>query len=61
MPLAPDGGGWGKVADGNRMPCRWHEKQIVVLDSVMISEPYGQNDVKSNDQNALKRVKKVVR
>ncbi|KAI5777635.1 anticodon-binding domain-containing protein [Geopyxis carbonaria] len=42
------------------MPCRWHEKQIVVLDSVMITEPYGQADVKSNDQNAAKRVKKVL-
>jgi hypothetical protein len=42
------------------MPCRWHEKQIVVLDSVIISEPYGSTDVKGNDQNAVKRVKKVV-
>jgi hypothetical protein len=42
------------------MPCRWHEKQIVVLDSVIISEPYGSTDVKGNDQNAVKRVKKVL-
>lgn len=45
----------------HRMPCRWHEKTIVVLDSVMIAEPYALTDVKGNDQNAVKRVKKVVR
>ncbi|CCX10924.1 anticodon-binding domain-containing protein [Pyronema domesticum] len=42
------------------MPCRWHEKTIVVLDSVMIAEPYALTDVKGNDQNAVKRVKKVL-
>jgi len=42
------------------MPCRWHEKQIVVLDSVLISEPYALADVKGNDQNAVKRVKTVL-
>lgn len=42
------------------MPCRWHEKQIVVLDSVIISEPYGSAEVKGSDQNAVKRVKKVL-
>jgi len=43
-----------------RMSCRWHEKQIVVLDSVMISEPYTLGDVRGNDQHAVNRVKKVV-
>jgi len=42
------------------MSCRWHEKQIVVLDSVMISEPYTLGDVKGNDQHAVNRVKKVL-
>lgn len=43
-----------------RLPCRWHEKQIVVLDSVMISEPYGLAEVKGNDKKAVERVKHVV-
>lgn len=43
-----------------RMSCRWHDKQIVVLDSVVITEPYALADVKGNDLNAVKRVKKVV-
>lgn len=42
------------------MLCRWADKQIVVLDSVIINEPYGLNNVKGNDQNAVQRVKKVV-
>jgi len=42
------------------MPCRWHEKQIVVLDSVMISEPYGLAEVKGNDRKAVDRVKQVL-
>jgi len=45
----------------NSMPCRWHEKQIVVLDSVMISEPYSLAEVKGNDRKAVDRVKQVVR
>jgi hypothetical protein len=42
------------------MPCRWHDKQIVVLETVIIAEPYGNADVKGNDQKAVKRVKQVV-
>ena len=42
------------------MPCRWADKVIVVLESVLISEPYGLNNVKGNDQNAVTRVKLVV-
>lgn len=42
------------------MPCRWHEKQIVVLENVIIDEPYTPERVKSQDKNALNRVKKVV-
>lgn len=56
--------GNGKVANVDRvyrMQCRWHDKQIVVLDSVVITEPYTLADVKGNDLNAVKRVKKVVR
>lgn len=51
----------GESADGNRMPCRWHEKQIVVLENVLIDEPYTPDRVRSQDKNALSRVKKVVR
>ena len=43
------------------MQCRWHDKQIVVLDSVVITDPYTLADVKGSDPNAVKRVKKVVR
>ena len=42
------------------MPCRWADKSIVVLETVMIGEPYGVDSVRGNDQNAVKRVKKVV-
>lgn len=42
------------------MPCRWHGKDIVVLDSVIISEPYAVENVKGNEPNAAKRVKTVV-
>jgi hypothetical protein len=42
------------------MPCRWHEKQIVVLENVIIDEPYTLDRVRSSDKNALNRVKKVV-
>ncbi|KAA8902914.1 anticodon-binding domain-containing protein, partial [Sphaerosporella brunnea] len=42
------------------MPCRWAEKQIVVLETVIIAEPYGISDVKGNDQKAVKRVKQVL-
>lgn len=43
-----------------RMPCRWHEKQIVVLENVIIDDPYTVERVRSQDKNALKRVKQVV-
>lgn len=43
------------------MPCRWHEKQIVVLENVVIDDPYTVERVRSQDKNALKRVKQVVR
>lgn len=46
--------------NGNRMPCRWHEKQIIVSENVIIDEPYTLDRVKSSDKNALSRVKKVV-
>lgn len=42
------------------MPCRWHEKQIVVLEVVIIDEPYTPERVRSQDKPALNRVKKVV-
>lgn len=43
------------------MSCRWHEKQIVVLENVVIDDPYTVERVRSQDKNALKRVKQVVR
>lgn len=48
------------VLMGDRMPCRWSNKQIVVLDQVVIDEPYRAADCRSNDENALKRVRQVV-
>lgn len=42
------------------MPCHWHEKQIVVLENVLIDDPYTVDRVRSQDKNALKRVKQVV-
>lgn len=42
------------------MSCRWHEKQIVVLENVVIDDPYTVERVRSQDKNALKRVKQVV-
>ncbi|RPB10385.1 hypothetical protein P167DRAFT_252154 [Morchella conica CCBAS932] len=42
------------------MPCRWHEKQIIVSENVIIDEPYTLDRVKSSDKNALNRVKKVL-
>lgn len=42
------------------MPCRWHEKQIVVLENVIIDDPYTVERARSQDMNALKRVKQVV-
>lgn len=59
-------GGWTRANSGRvwgaccRMPCRWHEKSIVVLDHVIITEPYSIDNCKSNDQKALSRVRKVV-
>jgi hypothetical protein len=43
-----------------RMKCRWHGKQIIVYNDVVIDEPYTVERVKSKDQNALVHVKKVV-
>lgn len=43
-----------------RMKCRWHDKQIIVLNEVIIDEPYTVDRVRSKNQNALIHVKKVV-
>lgn len=45
-----------------RMPCRWQGKQIVVLDTIIIQEPYTPEKctAPNNNANALTRVKKVV-
>ncbi|KAL7266075.1 hypothetical protein RUND412_011393 [Rhizina undulata] len=42
------------------MPCRWHDKQIIVLDHVVIAEPYTLDSCRSKDLHALNRVKKVL-
>ncbi|KAF3919781.1 hypothetical protein ABW20_dc0108712 [Dactylellina cionopaga] len=45
------------------MPCRWQEKDIIVLDTIIIQEPYTPDKCSSpnaNGQNALARVKKVL-
>ncbi|RPB05159.1 hypothetical protein L873DRAFT_1663828 [Choiromyces venosus 120613-1] len=42
------------------MKCRWHDKQIIVYNDVIIDEPYTVDRVRSGDQNALIHVKKVL-
>jgi len=42
------------------MKCRWHGKQIIVYNDVVIDEPYTVECVRSKDQNALVHVKKVL-
>lgn len=46
----------------HRLPVRWHDQNIIVLDVVIIEPPYGPNDCTSpsKDETALQRVKKVV-
>jgi hypothetical protein len=43
------------------MECRWHEQNIIVLDSVVITAPYRSKDCKGNEDRVLNRVRKVVR
>lgn len=47
----------------NRLPCRWSNDTIVVLDEVLIQPPYDVDSCKANSSSAssLARVKKVVR
>lgn len=48
----------------SRMPCSWHGKSIIVLDSVIIQEPYGVENVRpiegTSGDRAIERVKRVV-
>ncbi|KAK4701706.1 protein LSM12, partial [Phenoliferia sp. Uapishka_3] len=48
---------------GKTLPVRWHERQIVVMDEVLISAPYGVADVKGGKGagERIERVRKVVR
>ncbi|KAJ1675172.1 hypothetical protein EV182_001786 [Spiromyces aspiralis] len=62
--------GIGVTAEGQQifdalrktLPCRWHEKQIIVLDEVLIDPPYSPSDCKANPSSAnlLQRVRKVL-
>lgn len=47
---------------GKTLPVRWHGTEIVVMDEVLISEPYRTSDVKGGkgSQERIERVKKVV-
>jgi protein LSM12 len=47
---------------GSNLPVRWHNKEIVVHDSVIIKPPYNVEDCKgpANKQDVLIRVKKVL-
>jgi hypothetical protein len=47
----------------SRLPVRWQNKSIVVLDSVLIEPPYGVEDCKAPAKHAkqLERVKELVR
>lgn len=42
------------------LPCRWSEKSIVVLDEVLIQEPYKPDSCTGGNATALQRVQKVL-
>jgi hypothetical protein len=46
-----------------RLPVRWNDKSIVVLDNVIIEPPYGVEDCKAPTKHGkqLERVKDLVR
>lgn len=43
------------------LPCRWKEKSILVLEEVLIQEPYKPETCSGGDATLLSRVQKVVR
>jgi protein LSM12 len=51
-----------ELTEGSNLPVRWHNKEIVVHDSVIIKPPYNVEDCKgpANKQDVLIRVKKVL-
>ncbi|GAA6005566.1 hypothetical protein JCM10207_005252 [Rhodosporidiobolus poonsookiae] len=52
------------VFDGlaKTLPVRWHGKQIVVMDEILIDEPYGVENVKAGKgaQDRLERIRRVL-
>eukprot|EP01117_Protostelium_nocturnum_P005609 TRINITY_DN2022_c2_g1_i4.p1 TRINITY_DN2022_c2_g1~~TRINITY_DN2022_c2_g1_i4.p1 ORF type:complete len:179 (-),score=26.09 TRINITY_DN2022_c2_g1_i4:273-809(-) len=42
------------------LPCRWHTDTIVVLDEVLIKNPYGVENCQGSNSYMLERVKKVL-
>ena len=43
-----------------RLPCRWADKSIIVMDEVKIDEPYTSECCKGSKETSLSRVRKVV-
>eukprot|EP00959_Pyramimonas_sp_CCMP1952_P436558 9141705-Pyramimonas_sp.AAC.1 len=43
-----------------RLPCRWADKSIIVMDEVKIDEPYTPECCKGSKDTSLSRVRKVV-
>ncbi|XP_077978566.1 protein LSM12-like [Glandiceps talaboti] len=42
------------------LKCKWQEKNIIVIDEVTIVPPYGPDNCKSKDAQALGHVKKII-
>lgn len=42
------------------LPCRWRQKEMLVMDEVVIRPPYTEADCQSKDQRSLAHVQKVV-
>jgi hypothetical protein len=42
------------------LPCKWKQDSIVVFDEIVISNPYGPENISGENSTMLDRVKKVV-
>ena len=42
------------------LPCRWKKEKIIVMDEVLVSAPYGIEDIHGKDSISVNRVRKVV-
>eukprot|EP01135_Chromosphaera_perkinsii_P011379 Nk52_evm24s2391 gene=Nk52_evmTU24s2391 len=42
------------------LPCRWKKDKIIVMDEVIVSAPYGMDNIHGKDQISVNRVRKVL-